>query len=68
MNQVLRQIEIMERCTAEWLLISQLAIDPKVQSENEERANEYQIIVDRLKDSDLGSSRRLGSPLGAPVV
>ena len=53
MNQVLRQIEIMGRGAAECLLISQLAIDPKAQSENEELANENQVIVDRLKDSDL---------------
>jgi hypothetical protein len=68
MNQVLRQIEIMERCAAECLLISQLAIDPKAQSENEELANEYQVIVDRLEDSDLFSARRLGSPLIAPAA
>jgi hypothetical protein len=58
MHQVLRQIEIIERCAAECLLISQLAIDPRAQAENEELANEYQVIVDRLKDSDLFSAAR----------
>jgi hypothetical protein len=53
MDELLRKVEILERCAAECLLIAQLAIDPDAQAKNEELANEYQAIADRLRDSDL---------------
>jgi hypothetical protein len=53
MDELLRKVEILERCAAECLLIARLAIDPDAQAENEELANEYQAIADRLRDSDL---------------
>ncbi len=53
MEEVLRKVEILERCAAECLLIARLAIDPDAQAENEKLANEYQAIADQLRDSDL---------------
>jgi hypothetical protein len=53
MDELLRKVEILERCAAECLLIARLAIDPDAQAENEELANEYRAIADRLRDSDL---------------
>jgi hypothetical protein len=53
MDELLRKVEILERCAAECLLIARLAIDLDAQAENEELAYEYQAIVDRLRDSDF---------------
>jgi hypothetical protein len=53
MDELLREVEILERCAAECMLIARLAIEPATQAENEKLANEYQAIVDRLKDGDL---------------
>ncbi len=53
MEELLRKVEILERCAAECLLISQLAIDPDAQAENEKLAIKYQAIANRLRDSDL---------------
>lgn len=53
MEELLRKVEILERCAAECLLIARFAIDPNAQAESEKLANEYQTIADQLRDGDL---------------
>jgi hypothetical protein len=53
MDDLLREVEILERCVAQCTLIAQLAIEPDTRAENGKLAKEYRAIVDRLTDGEF---------------
>lgn len=49
MFNVQQEIELLERCAQECVLISQLATDPNARAANEHLADDYRRIADELR-------------------